>query len=51
MENHITLRPHPSTLSYLKHFQVAQRNLNLFIQEQRLSKRKRKTRNISKTDD
>ncbi|HEY0656714.1 MAG TPA: hypothetical protein VGD65_26450 [Chryseosolibacter sp.] len=51
MENHISLRPHPSTLSYLRHFQVAQRNLNLFIQEQRLSKRKRRNRNMLKTDD
>lgn len=44
MENNILLRPSPVTISYLRHFQVAQKNLNLFIKEERLMKRKRKNR-------
>ncbi len=49
MENNITLRPHPATVSYLSHFQVAQLNLNLYIQEQRLQKKKRKHRPLLKS--
>jgi hypothetical protein len=45
MENNISLRPNPATISYLTHFQMAQINLNLFIREERLLKRKRKNKN------
>jgi hypothetical protein len=44
MENYISLSPNPVTVSYLQHFQVAQVNHWLFIKEERMSKRKRKTR-------
>jgi hypothetical protein len=47
MENNISLRPNPATISYLSHFQVAQINLNLFIQEERLLKRIRKLKTQS----
>jgi hypothetical protein len=42
MENNILLRPHPTVTSYLKHFQLAQRNLSLFVQEERERKKKKK---------
>lgn len=45
MVNNISLRPSPVTVSYLNHFQVAQINLNLFIREERIQKRKRKNKN------
>ena len=34
MQNHISLRPNPVVTSYLKHFQIAQVNLSLFLKEQ-----------------
>jgi len=48
MENNISLRPNPATISYLRHFQVAQLNLNLFIRDERLLKRKRKIKNLER---
>ena len=48
MENNIELRPNPVTISYLRQFQMAQLNLNLFISEERLQKRKRKTKNAAR---
>ena len=42
MVNNISLRPHPTTLSYFKQFQVAQFNLHLYIEEEKNQKRKRK---------
>jgi hypothetical protein len=44
MVNNISLRPNPAILSYFKQFQVAQFNLHLFIEEERLQKRKRKNK-------
>jgi hypothetical protein len=48
MENNISLRPNPAIISYLTHFQVAQLNLNLFIREERLLKRRKKNKNHQK---
>jgi hypothetical protein len=48
MVNNISLRPHAATLSYLKHFQVAQFNFHLYIEEGRLQKRQRKTKTASR---
>lgn len=45
MVNNISLRPNPATVSYFQHFQKAQFNLNLYIEEQRLQKRKRRSSN------
>jgi hypothetical protein len=42
MQNNISLQPNPVVASYLKHFQIAQRNLNLFLKEEKPVKRKRK---------
>jgi hypothetical protein len=41
MQNHISLRPNPAVTSYLEHFQVAQVNLNLFLQEEKPQKRRK----------
>jgi hypothetical protein len=42
MENHISLSPSPVLISYLKHFQVAQKNLHLNIREEKLRRQRRK---------
>lgn len=41
MQNHISLQPNPTVTSYLEHFQVAQVNLNLFLQEEKPAKRRK----------
>lgn len=48
MVNNISLRPTPATLSYFKQFQVAQFNLHLYLEEERLQKQKRKGRTLTK---
>lgn len=47
MENYIKLTPAYATNSYLKHFQVAQINFMLAIQEEPLMKRKFRRRNLA----
>jgi hypothetical protein len=42
MENHILLRPLPLPMSYVRHFQVAQRNFTLYIEEERQKKKKQR---------
>ena len=42
MQNYMSLRPNPTVTSYLKHFQTAQMNLNLFKEEERVTKRRRR---------
>ena len=43
MQNHISLRPNPSVVSYLKNFQIAQVNFKLFMEEEeRIARRRRK---------
>lgn len=49
MENYISLNPNPVVHSYFKHFQTAQKNLNLYIMEQRMLKRKGKKRELQKS--
>jgi len=44
MENHIKLTSGLSANSYLKHFQEAQRNFYLFIQEEKMTKKRFKPR-------
>jgi hypothetical protein len=40
MENHIKLTPGNNGNSYLRHFQVAQLNLYLFMQEEELNRKR-----------
>ena len=40
MENHIKLTPGFNANSYLRHFQVAQLNFYLFIQEEKMNKKR-----------
>jgi len=49
MENMINLTP--STNRYLQHFYVAQKNLNKLIQEERLLKKIRKSRQQATRDE
>jgi len=42
MQNNISSQPNPVVTSYLKHFQIALMNLNLFLQEEKPIKRRRK---------
>jgi len=49
MENMINLTP--STNRYLQHFYVAQKNLNKLIEEERLLKKIRKSRQQATRDD
>jgi hypothetical protein len=46
MVNNISLRPHPATVSYLKHFQLALFNFNLYIEEEKLRKRQQKAKTV-----
>lgn len=49
MQNNISSQPNPVVTSYLKHFQIALMNFNLFQQEEKPLKRRRKfTRQLNK---
>ncbi len=50
MENHIKLTSGITSNSYISHFQVAQMNLYLFMQEEKMNKRRYRMRHpVSKS--
>jgi hypothetical protein len=49
MENTIKLQPNANP--YLEHFQLALRNLNLLVQEERIQKRIQKSKRNQKSHD